>query len=59
MGWSRRTSWKSTWEILLVLLEDRRVRGLLAYEDDVEDRVQPAAAGEDATKLPFRHADRV
>ena len=30
--------------ILLVVLEDRRVRRLLAVEDDVEDRVQTAVA---------------
>src|SRR5207302_551881 len=45
--------------ILLVVLEDRRVRRLLAFEEDVEDRVQTACAREDATQLPFGDADRV
>jgi hypothetical protein len=35
--------------ILLVVLEDRRVRSRLSFEDDVEDRVQAAGAGEDAS----------
>src|SRR5919201_1862954 len=36
--------------ILLVVLEDRRVRVAVAVEDDVEDGVQSAGAGEHATK---------
>ena len=45
--------------IALVLLEDRRVRGLLALEDDVEDGVQAVAARQDAPELALLHADRV
>src|SRR5581483_3315086 len=41
----------------LVVLEDRRVRRLLALEHDVEDRVQPMTAGEHAPQLALRHAD--
>ena len=43
----------------LVVLEDRRVRRLLPRQDDVEDRVQPVAAGQHAAQLALGHADRV
>ena len=43
----------------LVVLEDRRVRGLLAREHDVEDRVQPGRAGQDAPELPLGNGDRM
>src|SRR5437588_450049 len=45
--------------ILLVRLEDRVVRGLLAVEDDVEDRVQPARAAERAPKVALLDAEGV
>ena len=45
--------------ILLVVLQDRRVRRLLPLEDDVEDRVQPAGAGQHPPQLALRHADGV
>ena len=64
IGWSRRTSCRSTWmtrrdRIELVLLEDRRVGGLLALEDDVEDRVQAVVARQHAPELALRDADRM
>ena len=43
--------------ILLVGLEDRVVRGLLAVEDDVEDRVQPAGPRERAPELALLDAE--
>ena len=42
----------------LVLLEDRRVRLTLAVDLDVEDRVQPAPAGQRAAELPLGDGDR-
>jgi hypothetical protein len=45
--------------VLLVVLEDRGVRRLLALEDDVENRVQAARAGQDAAQLPLGDADRM
>src|SRR5262249_2969233 len=45
--------------ILLVVLEDRRVRRLLSFEDDVENRVEAARARQDAAKLALRDADGV
>jgi len=45
--------------MLLVVLEDRRVRGLLALERHVEDCVQPGIAREDAPQLALGDADRV
>ena len=44
--------------ILLVLGEDRRMHGLLALDDDVEDGVEPRRARHRRTKLPLRHDDR-
>ena len=43
----------------LVVLEDRRVRRLLALEHDVEDRVQSGGAGQHAAELALGHGDRV
>src|SRR5262249_61471395 len=43
----------------LVVLENRRVRGLLACEHDVEDRVEPCAPREHPSKLALLHTDRV
>src|ERR671937_3128049 len=45
--------------ILLVVLEDRRVRVAVAVEDDVEDGVQSAGAGEHATKVALGNGDRL
>ena len=45
--------------VLLVVLEDRGVGGLLAFERDVEDRVQPLSAGQHAPQLSLGNADRV
>ena len=45
--------------ILLVRLEDRVVRGLLAVEDDVEDRVQAARPAERAPELALLDAEGV
>ena len=45
--------------ILLVVLEDRRVRPVLTVEDDVENRVHPAAAGERPPQVALRDRDRV
>ncbi len=45
--------------ILLVVLENRRARPILALEDDVEDRVHAAAAGQHAPELALGNADRV
>ena len=43
----------------LVVLEHGVVRGLLAVEDDVEDRVQAVVAGQDAAQLALLHDERV
>ena len=45
--------------VLLVVLEDRRMGRLLAFEHDVEDRVQARWAGQDAAKLSLGDTDRV
>src|SRR5207248_271827 len=45
--------------IVLVLLEDRRVRRLLILEHDVEDRVHARRAGEYAAQVPLGNDDRV
>ena len=45
--------------VLLVVLEDRRMGRLLAFEHDVEDRVQARGAGQDAAKLSLGDTDRV
>ena len=45
--------------ILLILLEDRRMRGLLPGEHDVENRVEAAGAAERAAQLALRDTDRV
>jgi hypothetical protein len=45
--------------VLLVILEDRRVSGLLALEGDVEDRVKTLSAGQHPAQLALGHADRV
>src|SRR5262249_33671670 len=44
--------------IVLVLLEDGRMCGA-AVEDDVEDRVQPAGAGQRPAQLALGDRDRV
>ena len=49
----------SAQRILLVVLENRRMRRVLAVEDDVEDRVHPAAAREHPAKLALGDGDRV
>src|SRR5439155_10544170 len=43
--------------ILLVVLEDRRVCRRLSFEDDVEDRVKPSGARQDAAQLALGNAD--
>ena len=45
--------------ILLVVLENRGVRGVLAFDDDVEDRVQPSLAGQHPAEVALRHGDGV
>ena len=45
--------------ILLIILEDRCVRRGLPFEDDVEDRVEPAGAGQDPAQLTLGHGDGV
>ena len=45
--------------ILLVVLEDRRVRRLLPVEHDVEDRVQTRVAGQRLAQFALEHADCV
>src|SRR5262249_52004912 len=45
--------------VLLEVLEDRRARGLLALEDDVEDRVHPRPARAPPPQLALRNRDRV
>jgi hypothetical protein len=45
--------------LLLVVLEHRRMRRLLAVEDDVEDRVRARVAGQRAPELTLGHAERV
>src|SRR5262249_12016430 len=45
--------------VLLIVLEDRRVRRRLALQDDVEDRVQAALASQNTTELALGDADRV
>ena len=44
--------------ILLVVGEDRRMDGLLALDDDVEDRVQPRRAGHRGPELALGDDDR-
>src|SRR6266511_3399701 len=44
---------------LLVVLQHRGMRRLLAVEDDVEDRMRAGVAGEHAPKLALVHAERV
>ena len=43
----------------LVVLEDRRVRGRLAVERDVEDCVEAVVAGEHAPELALVDAERM
>src|SRR5438094_767103 len=45
--------------ILLVVLEDRGMGRRLALEHDVEDRVEPAGAGQHTPEIALRHADRI
>jgi hypothetical protein len=45
--------------VLLVVLEDRRMRRLLALERDIEDRVEARVAGQHASQLALRDRDRV
>src|SRR3954469_22211377 len=45
--------------ILLVVLEDRRVRRLLPLEHHVQDGVQPALPRQNTTEVALRNADRV
>ncbi len=45
--------------VLLVVLQDRRVAGLLAVENDVEDRMQSSRAGQRPAQLALVHAERM
>jgi len=49
----------AAYRVLLVVLENRRMRGLLAFQGHVEDRVQARVAREHAPQLALRDRDRV
>ena len=65
IGWSSRTSWKSTCVIvprigmLLVVLEHGVVRGLLAVDHDVDDPVEPGRPGQGDPQLPLTDDERL
>ena len=49
----------SAHDVLLVVLQDRRVRARPALDDDVEDRVQAARAGQRAPEVALLDGDRL
>ena len=65
IGWSSRTSWKSTCVIvprsgmLLVVLEHGVMRRLLAVDHDVDDPVEPGRPGQGDPQLALADDERL